>query len=66
MSKSVNEDLSAGDFFFKSMHLENGLDHVEKLMVALKIIILTNGKQFGGGKRELLLYSTTNCPPSKE
>lgn len=38
MPESINEDLSAGDFF-KPKHLGNGLDPVEKLMLALKIII---------------------------
>lgn len=31
--------------FFKSMHLKNALAHVEKLILALKILIKINGKQ---------------------
>lgn len=45
MTESVNEDLSAGDFF-KPKHLENGLDPVEKLMLALRIIININTCEF--------------------
>lgn len=45
MTESINEDLSAGDFF-KPKNLENGLDPVEKLMLALKIIIKINDCEF--------------------
>lgn len=45
MTESINEDLSAGDFF-NPKHLENGLDPVEKLMLALKIIIKINDCEF--------------------
>lgn len=45
MTESVNEDLSAGDFF-KPKHLENGLDPVEKLMLALRLIININTCEF--------------------
>lgn len=47
--QSVNEDLSAGDFF-KSMHHANGLDHAEKLMLAVKIIVKIKNEQLGRGK----------------
>lgn len=36
--------MSGGDFF-KPKYLEYGLNHVEKLVLALKIIIKINGEQ---------------------
>lgn len=58
MNESINEDLSAGDIFTPK-HLENGLDHMEKLMLALKIIIKVNGCEF-------LLPTAMNCPHIKK